>query len=95
MLIHLVCFKYKAHVDADARRDHRSRLAELKALEGIINFNVGEDVIRSARSYDTGLLITFVNRGALDAYQKDPKHVPVAQLGVALSEHIVSADFFA
>jgi hypothetical protein len=36
-----------------------------------------------------------VNRGALDAYQKDPKHVPVQQLGIALSEHIVAVDFFA
>jgi hypothetical protein len=95
MLVHLVCFKYKANVDAEARREHRSRLASLSGLEGIIQLTVGEDVIRSARSYDTGLLITFVNRGALDAYQKDPKHVPVQQLGIALSEHIVAVDFFA
>jgi hypothetical protein len=95
MLVHLVCFKYKANVDADARREHRSRLKALSGLEGIIQLTVGEDVVRSARSYDTGLLITFVNRGALDAYQKDPKHVPVQQLGIALSEHIVAVDFFA
>ena len=95
MLVHLVCFKYKAQVDADARRDHRNRLKSLSGLEGIIQLTVGEDVVRSARSYDTGLLITFVNRGALDAYQKDPKHVPVQQLGIALSEHIVAVDFFA
>ena len=35
----------------------------------------------------------FDDRAALDAYQKDPRHVPVAQLGVSLSEHIVAVDF--
>ena len=49
--------------------------------------------MRSPRSYDTGLMITFPDRAALDAYQKDPRHVPVAQLGVSLSEHIVAVDF--
>ena len=54
---------------------------------------VGEDIVRSPRSYDTGLMIMFRDRAALDAYQKDPNHVPVAQLGVSLSEHIVAVDF--
>jgi len=33
------------------------------------------------------------DRAALDAYQIDARHVPVAQLGVALSAHIVAVDF--
>jgi hypothetical protein len=93
MLLHLVCFKYKAATDEAARRDHRDRLAALKDLEGVTDLKVGEDIVRSPRSYDTGLMIMFPDRAALDAYQKDPRHVPVAQLGVALSEHIVSVDY--
>jgi len=93
MLLHLVCFKYKPDVDADARTQHRARLAALKDLDGVVDLKVGEDVVRSARSYDTGLSITFPDRAALDAYQKDDRHVPVARLGVALSAHIVSVDF--
>jgi hypothetical protein len=38
-------------------------------------------------------MITFADRAALDAYQKDPRHVPVAQFGVSVSEHIVAVDF--
>jgi len=38
-------------------------------------------------------MITFPDRAALDAYQKDPRHVPISQLGVRLSEHIVAVDF--
>jgi hypothetical protein len=50
-------------------------------------------VVRSPRSYDTGLSVTFPDRAALDAYQKNDRHVPVAQFGVALSDHIVAVDF--
>jgi len=93
MLLHLVCFKYKADVDAATRAQHRQRLAALKELDGVVDLRVGEDVVHSARSYDTGLAVTFADRAALDAYQKDGRHVPVAQVGVSLSEHIAAVDF--
>ena len=93
MLLHLVSFKYKTETDATARAQHRARLAGLKGLDGVIDLKVGEDVVRSPRSYDTGLVVMFRDRAGLDAYQKDPRHVPVAQLGVSLSEQIVAVDF--
>ena len=93
MLLHLVSFKYKTDVDAATRAQHRQRLVALKDLDGVIDLKVGEDVVRSPRSYDTGLAITFPDRAALDAYQTNGRHVPVAQLGVSLSEHIVAVDF--
>ena len=93
MLLHIVCFRYKAETDAAARTQHRERLAALKGLDGVIDLKVGEDVVRSPRSYDTGLMITFPDRAALDAYQKNERHVPVAQFGVSLSDHIVAVDF--
>ena len=93
MLLHLVCFKYRADVDPATRAQHRARLAELRSLDGVVELRVGEDVVRSPRSYDTGLAITFPSRAALDAYQKHDQHVPVAQFGASLSEHIVAVDF--
>ena len=78
---------------AAARAQHRRRLAALRGLDGVIELKVGEDVVRSPRSYDTGLAVTFADRAALDAYQTDDRHVPVAQYGVSLSEHIVAVDF--
>ena len=93
MLVHLVCFKYKGDVDAAARGEHRARLGGLKDLPGVLDLKVGEDVVRSPRSYDTGLSITFPDRAALDAYQKNDRHVPVAQYGVSLADHIVAVDF--
>jgi hypothetical protein len=93
MLLHLVCFKYRADVDQATRAQHRARLAGLRGLAGVVDLKVGEDVVRSPRSYDAGLAVTFPNRAALDAYQKNDQHVPVAQFGVSLSEHIVAVDF--
>jgi hypothetical protein len=93
MLLHLVSFKYKADVDAPTRAQHRQRLAALHTLDGVVDLKVGEDVVRSPRSFDTGLAITFPDRAALDAYQKNDQHVPVAQFGAGLCEQIVAVDF--
>jgi hypothetical protein len=94
MLLHLVCFKYKPAVDQATRAEHRTRLRGLSGLDGIVDLKVGEDVVRNpARSYDTGLCVTFSDRAALDRYAKDPRHVPVAQFGIEISEHIVACDF--
>jgi hypothetical protein len=95
MLTHIVCFKYKSDTPESARHDHRARLRGLKdkQIEGVIDLTVGADVVRSPRSYDTGLVVLFADRAALDAYQKNPHHVPVAQYGVSLCDSIVAVDF--
>jgi hypothetical protein len=93
MLTHMVCFKYKDGTPENARTDHRARLAALKDIDGVIDLRVGGDVVGSSRSYDTGLIVTFADRTALDAYQKNPTHVPVAQFGVSLCDSIVAVDF--
>ena len=93
MLLHLVSFKYKSDTAAAVRAQHRQRLATLKGLDGVIDLKVGEDVVRSPRSYDTGLAVTFVDRAALDAYQTNAQHVPIAQFAVSVCEHIVAVDF--
>jgi hypothetical protein len=93
MVVHLVSFKYRADVDAAARQDHRTRLKALADIEGILDFKVGEDFVRSPRSYDTGLAVLFRDRAALDVYAGHPRHVPVAHLGRDLSDSIIAVDF--
>jgi len=93
VILHLVCFKYKTSADAQTRDDHRARLRTLQTLDGVVDLKVGEDIVRSARSYDTGLAVTFTNRAALETYAADPRHVPIAQHGASISEHIVAVDF--
>lgn len=93
MVVHLVSFKYRKDVDEAAREDHRTRLKALADVEGIVDFKVGADFVRSPRSYDTGIVVLFRDRAALDGYATHPRHVPVAQLGRDLSESIIAVDF--
>jgi hypothetical protein len=95
MLIHIVSFKYKPDTPDSARQEHREQLRGLKdkQIDGLMNLTVGADVVGSPRSYDTGLVVTFRDRAALDAYQNNPHHVPVAQFGRGLCEHVVAVDF--
>ena len=77
------------------RRAHNtaSGSARLRDIDGIIDLRVGEDVVRSQRSYDTGLVVAFRDRAAHDAYQANPPHVTVAQFGPAGCESVVTVDF--
>ena len=93
MLTHIVCFKYKSETAESVREDHRSRLRGLKGIDGIVSLTVGEDVVHSPRSYDMALVVVFRDRAALDAYQKNPQHVPVAQFGASLCDGIVAVDY--
>ena len=93
MVVHMVSFKYKTDATAAARADHRAKLATLIDIDGILDFKVGEDFIHSPRSFDTGLVVLFRDRGALDGYATNPRHVPIAQLGRDLSETIIAVDF--
>ncbi len=93
MLTHIVCFKYKSDIPESTKAEHRERLAGLRSLPGVRDLRVGEDIVRSPRSYDTGLIVAFDDRAALDAYARDPQHVPVAQFGAGLCDSIVAVDF--
>ena len=93
MLTHIVSFKYKADVSEAVRQEHRQRLAGLRSITGVVDLKVGADVVRSPRSFDTGLIVIFNDRAGLDAYAVDPQHVPVAQFGAGLCEQIVAVDF--
>ena len=93
MIAHVVVFKYKPETSAAQRADHCARLKGLADIDGIADFKVGQDVVRSPRSYDTGLVVMFRDRAALDSYATNPRHVPVAQLGRDLSDSIIAVDF--
>ena len=93
MLTHVVCFKYREDVSDAVRDDHRRLLAGLRSLAGVVDLKVGPDIVRSARSFDTGLVVIFENRAGLDAYAVNPQHVPVAQFGAGLCQQIVAVDF--
>jgi hypothetical protein len=94
MLTHIVVWKYRADVEQFAREEH---VKLLRALASIIpevqTLAVGCDTLFLPRSYDTGLVATFTDRAALDAYTVHPEHVKVAEFGRSISAHVASVDF--
>jgi len=94
MLTHIVIWKYREEVSQAEREQH---VAELRRLPSLIpeieSFEVGFDVLRLPRSYDTGLVAIFRDREALEIYSDHPEHVKVAFMGRTLSEHVASVDF--
>jgi hypothetical protein len=94
MLTHIVIWKYRADVDEARREEHVASLRRLvDFIPEIVSFDVGFDVLRLERSYDTGLVATFRDRAGLEAYTVHPEHVRVAQMGREISAHVASVDF--
>lgn len=94
MLTHIVCWKYKSETTADQRAEHIAKLRNLpNVIAGILTFNVGADVLHLERSFDTGLVATYVDRAALDAYDVHPEHKEVQAIGRQIAEKVVSVDF--
>lgn len=94
MLTHVVVWKYRAEVDREVREEHvrmlRSLASVIKELESL---EVGFDVVKLPRSFDSGLVAVFRDRAALEAYTIHPEHIKVAAFGKAISEQVASVDF--
>jgi hypothetical protein len=94
MLTHVVIWKYKSDIEQEVREEHvrllRTLAAVIKQVESLV---VGFDVVKLPRSFDTGLVATFSNRAALDAYTVHPEHIKVAAFGKTISEQVASVDF--
>lgn len=94
MLTHIVIWKYREDVSEREREEHVAQLRSLPHLiPEIETFSVGFDVLRLARSFDTGLVATFHDRAALEIYTNHPEHVKVAALGRGISANVASVDF--
>jgi len=94
MLTHIVVWKYRPDVEQFAREEHVNLLRKLASIiPEAKNLTVGFDTLLLPRSYDTGLVATFADRAALDAYTVHPEHVKAAEFGRRISEHVASVDF--
>ena len=94
MLTHIVVWKYRKDVEQFAREEHVNLLRRLSSIiPEVQSLAVGFDMLFLPRSYDTGLVATFADKAALDAYTVHPEHVKVAEFGRSISEHVASVDF--
>ncbi len=94
MLIHIVCWKYKAETTAAERDEHITMLAALpEKIKCIDTFEVGRDILHLDRSFDTGLVARFEDQATLDEYTVHVDHQAVAAFGKQIAERVVSVDF--
>ena len=94
MLKHVVLFKFKPETTED---DIDILATGLGALPEIITeireFVFGRDVVRSERSYDFGLVSSFDDRAALNAYAIHPDHQLVVAHVKQICSSVVAIDF--
>ena len=94
MIRHIVFFKFKPEGDASKRK---SVLEELRALpdkiEVIRSFEVGEDVLQSARSWDAVIVATYDDLQALETYSKHDDHVEVVMKLREICDAVGSVDY--
>jgi Stress responsive A/B Barrel Domain len=94
MLTHIVCWKYNTEATEEQRKNHISRLQNLKnEIDCVKSLNVGSDILHLDRSFDTGLVAIFADKAALDEYTVHSAHQEVVAIGRAISEKVVSVDF--
>lgn len=93
MLTHIVCWKYKPGTPAEDIDEHIEKLHALQSLiPQVETLVVGRDILSLDRSFDTGLVATFADRDALEAYTVHSEHQKVAEMGKTLAAQAVSVD---
>ena len=94
MIRHVVFFKFKPEA---APSDRKAALDGLRALPGKIevirSFDVGENVLPSARAWDAVLIGEYDDLGALDSYNRHEAHVQAATVIRGLCEAVGSVDY--
>lgn len=94
MLTHVVIWKYREDVEPEVREEHVRMLRRLTpVIKELESLEVGFDVVKLPRSFDTGLVAVFRDRAALEAYTVHPEHIKVAAFGKTISEQVASVDF--
>jgi hypothetical protein len=93
LITHIVFFKLK---DRSPESIEQAR-AVLAAMEGNVpmlrDLEVGVDVLKTERSYDIALVTRFDSLADLDAYQKHPYHVEVANYMAGVRDSAVAVDY--
>src|SRR5215470_993642 len=94
MIRHVVMFKFRPET---GKSEREQVIADLRALPGIINeireYEVGEDILQSPRSYDAVIVSSFADLGAFEIYQRHPEHVAVALRIRELADAVAAVDY--
>ena len=94
MIRHVVFFKFKAETDSSRRKSVLDDLRSLPdKIDVIRSFEVGEDVLQSARSWDAVIVATYDDLQALETYSRHDDHVEVVLKLREISDAVGSVDY--
>jgi quinol monooxygenase YgiN len=94
MIKHIVFLKFQPDAGAEQSQEVIDELRALPSqIDVIREYEVGEDVLKSPRSWDVALIGTYDSLEALKTYNDHPAHVAVVQKIRAISEGAATVDF--
>jgi hypothetical protein len=98
MIKHIVLWKLKPFAEGASREQNMAAMKrDLMALKGTIpqirHLEVGTHLFPSDAAYDIALYSEFSNEQDLDAYQKHPDHVKVAEFVGKVRESRAVVDY--
>lgn len=75
MFIHIFAFRWKIDVTERQKKRAVSEICEFQGqIPGLLESHVGKNTSVRADGYDMGGVMKFVDKAALDAYNRHPAH---------------------
>jgi hypothetical protein len=94
MIKHVVFFKFRPESSGGERKAVLDELRTLPdKIDVIREFEVGEDILRSARAWDAVLVAAYDDLEALEKYQRHDDHLAVVIKLQKLCDSIGSVDY--
>jgi stress responsive alpha/beta barrel protein len=94
MIKHVVFFKFKSEASAGARREVINQLRALPdKIDVIRSFEIGEDIMHSARAWDVVEIATYDDLEALETYTRHDDHMEVVLKLREICEAVGSVDY--
>lgn len=95
MIEHIVLFKWIEDAAPEAIVAAMNALSELPdKIPGIVDLSCGENFSNRSQGYQSGLVVRFTDRAALDAYGPHPDHQHVVQTFInPIRADIIAVDY--
>lgn len=93
MIRHIVLFKIKDEFKSEIPQLVKNFQGMKGKIEGMLDLEAGQDILKSDRSYDLALVTVFDSMASFEAYQTHPVHQPVRKRMHEVRSASVSCDF--
>ena len=93
MIQHIVLFRWKGGVSADAVKAAIAQLFRLREIAGVSELAHGENFAKYSDGHAYALTLRLRDNGALKAYWNDPIHKQIMDMIQPILDHALVVDF--